>query len=206
MEDFILSELERTIKMCPEWGLHGEYMLALNRLYDVELTQPYVDYLCNILNSKKFIWEVRFKHLRVLLLNPSAKKFDLKEFYFEKIKRCRKLALKIFFIRGYAMYASEEELNPVMSKFCKSLERGHDYLDYNYFLAKPGLPYLVETYGYQCFVKALEKARENHQEMDPLLKDYFTLDERLEHVDLLSSKEALIRSYLFFKKLREEEK
>ena len=202
MDNFLLSELECIFKKCSDCMLHPDYIPLLNKLYDIELSQEHIDYLCNKVTSPKHIWEIRFEHLRVLLLNPSAKAFDLKDFYFENLKKCRRLALKIFYIRGYAICAAEEELNPVMDKFCKDLEKNHDYIDYNYLLSVAGIPYLVDTYGYDCFVKTLEKAEEEHQKIDPLLRGNFTLNSNLEQVNVLSAAEVQKRSQLFLEKCR----
>lgn len=202
MDNCLLSELEHTFKKCSDCLLHSDYIANLNKLYNIELSQELIDYLCNKTTSKKHIWEIRFEHLCILLLNPSAKAFDLKAFYYENLKKCRRLAMKIFYIRGYAIYASEEELNPVMEKFRKNLEKNHDYIDYNYLLSVAGIPYLVETYGYDCFVRTLEKAEEEHQRIDPLLRGYFTLNKNLEQVNLLSVEEVRRRSELFLEKCR----
>ena len=202
MNNCLLSELERTFKKCSDCGLHPDYIANLNKLNNIELSQELIDYLCDKATSKKHIWEIRFDHLRILLLNPSANAFDLKEFYYENLKKCRRLALKIFYIRGYAIYASEEELNPVMEKFLKSLEKNHDYIDYNYLLSAAGIPYLVDTYGYDCFVKTLEKTEEEHQRIDPLLRGYFTLNTNLEQVNLLSTEEVGRRTEKFLEKCR----
>jgi len=202
MENCLLSELECTFKKCSDCLLHPDYIASLNKLCNIELSQELIDYLCNRITSKNHIWEIRFNHLRILLLNPSAKAFDLKEFYYENLKKCRRLAMKIFYIRGYAIYASEEELNPVMENFRKNLDKNHDYIDYNYLLSVAGIPYLVDTYGYDCFVKALEKAKEEHQQIDPLLQGYFTLNENLEQINLLPIEEVLRRSEEFLKKCR----
>ena len=202
MDNCLLSELERTFKKCSDCLLHPDYIANLNKLYNIELSQELIDYLCSKITSKKHIWEIRFDHLRILLLNPSAKAFDLKEFYFENLKKCRRLAMKIFYIRGYAIYASEEELNPVMEKFRKNLDKNHDYIDYNYLLSVAGIPYLVDTYGYDCFVRTLEKAEEEHQRIDPLLRGYFTLNINLEQVNLLSTEEVIRRSERFLEKCR----
>ena len=202
MDNCLLSELERTFKKCSDCLLHPDYIANLNKLYNIELSQELIDYLCNKITSKKHIWEIRFDHLRILLLNPSAKTFDLKSFYYENLKKCRRLALKIFYIRGYAIYASEEELNPVMENFRKNLDKNHDYIDYNYLLSTSGIPYLVETYEYDCFVKTLEKAEKEHQRIDPLLRGYFTLNINLEQVNLLSTEEVIRRSERFLEKCR----
>ena len=202
MNDNVLSAMERTFKKCSDCLLHPDYIANLKKLGDIDLTQELIDYLCDKTTSKKHIWEIRLEHLRILLLNPSAKAFDLKDFYFENLKKCRRLAMKIFFIRGYAIYASEAELNPVMDNFRRNLEKNHDYIDYNYLLSVAGIPYLVDTYGYDCFVRTLEKAEEEHQRIDPLLRGYFTLNINLEQVDLLSIEEVRRRLERFLEKCR----
>ncbi len=203
MNNDLLSALERSFKKCSDCLLHPDYIASLNKLYNIELSQELIDYLCNKITSKKHIWEIRFDHLRILLLNPSAKAFDLKEFYFENLKKCRRLAMKIFYIRGYAIYASEEELNPVMEKFCRNLEKNHDYIDYNYILSVAGLPYLVDLYKYDCFAQVLKKAEEEHEKIDPLLRGYFTLNSNMEQVNLLTVEEVQKRSKQFLDKLKD---
>ena len=185
MENSLVMELERAFKKCSDCGLHPEYVVLLNRLYDIALSEDLIAYLCDKVTSKRHIWEIRFDHLRILLLNPSARRFDLKAFYLENLKRSRRLAMKLFYIRGYAMYATEDELNPVMEKFCRNMEKLHDYIDFNYILSVAGLPYLAETYGYPCFVKGLETAKTEHEKIDPRLRGYFTLNEKLEQINCL---------------------
>lgn len=204
MENSLLLELERTFKKCSDCSLHPDYVASLNKLYNIELSQELIHYLCNKIASKNHIWEIRFDHLRILLLNPSAKAYDLKAFYLENIKKCRRLALKIFYIRGYAIYASEEELNPIMETFRKNLDKNHDYIDYNYLLSVAGIGYLVNTYGYDCFVKTLEKARKEYQSIDPLLQGYFTLNENLEQVNLVPAEEVQRRLEMFLEKHRKK--
>ena len=200
MDICLLSELERTFKKCSDCSMHPNYIANLDKLYNIELSQELIDYLCDKATSKKHIWEIRFDHLRILLLNPSANAFDLKEFYYENLKKSRRLAMKIFYIRGYAIYASEEELNPVMEKFRKSLDKNHDYIDYSYLLSVAGIPCLVDTYGYDCFVKTLEKAKEEYRRISPLLRGYFTLNTNLEQVNLLSIEEIRRRLERFLEK------
>lgn len=202
MDNHLLQELEHLFKKCSDYMLDPDYILLLNKLYDVELSQELVSYLCEKSILKKFAWERRLDHLRILLINPSAKMYDLKAFYYENIKKSRRLALKLFYIRGYAIYASEEELTPVMDKFCNNLGNNHDYIDYRHIMSAAGLPYLVNTYEYACFVKALKKAEEEYQKIDPLLKGYFTLNSDLEYVSLLSSDECKRRTYAFLEKCR----
>lgn len=199
MDNNLLSELERTFQKCSDCGLHPEYAALLKKLDNLKLTQELVDFLCAKATSKKHIWEIRFDHLRVLLRNPSSKVFDLKDFYLENLKKSRRPALKMFFIRGYSIYASEAELIPVMEKFCRNLEGPCGYIDFNYILSTAGLPYLVKTYGYPCFVQALEKANREHQKISSSLRGYFTLNDNLEQVNLISPEESLKRMQALLK-------
>ena len=200
MDSNLLSELERKFKKCSDCSLDSDYITLLNKLCNIKLSQELVDYLCEKAISRNHIWEIRFDHLRILLLNPSANEFDLKKFYFENQKKSRRLAMKLFYIRGFASYASEEELNPVMEKFRKNLENNHDYIDYNYILSAAGLPYLVNTYGYNCFKQTLQKAMDEHQQIDLLLRGYFTLNENLEQINLLYLEECRRRLEAFLAK------
>lgn len=190
MDHCLAAELESAFKKCSDCALHPEYAALLAKLDSIPLTRELVDYLCAKATSKKHIWEIRFDHLRILLHNPSSQEFDLKDFYLENLKKSRRVAIKLFFIRGYAAYASEAELIPVMDKFCKNLENSCGYIDLNYILSIAGLPYLVRTYGYPCFVQTLEKANEEHSKLSSSLRGYFTLNENLEQVNTLSPEEC----------------
>lgn len=185
----ILPKLEQAFKKCSDCSLHDDYKVFLNKLYDIPLTEDLVEYLCDKATSKKHWVEIRSKHLVILLLNESSRKYDLKQFYFDCQKRCRSLWYKLYFIRGYAMYASEDEMIPVMEKYESLLQRNHYYIDYSYILSRPLLPYLVKTYGYDCCERALETAKKEYEKIDPLLRGWSTLNERFEYVELLSKAE-----------------
>lgn len=197
MEACRVSDLERSFQNCSDCILHPDYTEQLKKLDTITFTQELVDYLCEKATSKKHIWEIRFEHLRLLLCNPSSQAFDLKNFYFTNLQKSRRPAMKIFWIRGYAIYASEKELEPIMDRFCKILDGPHGTADINYILSVAGLPYLVKTYGYPCFARTLEKAEETRQRIHPLLRDFYTLDENMRQVDLLSPEESARRTIAF---------
>ena len=201
MKNKILSDLEQAFEKCSDCILSENYLSALNDLISIELSQEIINYLCEKVISKKHIWEIRFDHLRVLLLNKSSKNFDLKQFYYENAKKCRTLAIKIFFIRGYAIYANENEMKAVMKKLCANLENNHDYINYEYILSVAGLPYLEKEYGYESITMALNKAKEEYQKINPLLRGFFTLDHELNQINLLSQKECEERSDKYLQKL-----
>ena len=183
-----VAALEQAFKRCSDCMLHDDYPPLLEQLIEGELTEEHINYLCEKCLSKKHVWEIRFEHLRVLLLNSSTKKYDLKDFFSQRLKAARRLSMKLFYIRGYAMYATEEELMPVMEKFCGSLEKLHDYMDYNDILSVAGLPYLVKTYGYDCFREAYQKALDESANV-PCLLGLTTLNERMELVRHVSLEE-----------------
>ena len=196
----MIEKLEYWFSKCSDCLLHPEYTKLLDELYNYELNQEIIDFLCDKATSKKHWCELRFEHLKILLLNPSASQYDLKQFYLDSLKRCRRLWLKMFYIRGYALYATEEELLPVMKKFQELLDKNHDYIDYEYILSEAGLLYLVEKYNYTYLKETLETAKNEYQKIDPLLRGYFTMNEKLEHIDLISYEEVLKRSKEFLAK------
>lgn len=196
----MIKDLNFWFSKCSDCLLHPEYEQLLKKLYNYELTQEAIEFLCDKATSKKHFCEIRFEHLKILLLNKSSLKFDLKQFYFDNLKRTRRLWLKMFYIRGYALYATEQELIPIIKKFQTQLENNHDYIDYEYILSEAGLPYLVKKYGFVSFCDTLETAKNEYQKIDPLLRGYFTLNEKLEHINLISNEEALKRSKEFLEK------
>jgi len=118
--------------------------------------------------------------------------YDLKEFFLTVFKKERALSTQCTAIRGYASYATETEVIPVMARFCKKLEQASpwNYTEYEEIRSKFGLPYLVNRYGYDCFRKAMEQLDKKYDAMPGDLKGYFTLGENGMHVQLLSADET----------------
>lgn len=200
-----LSELQFYFKKCSDCALHPEYTARLHALLDQPLTQELVDYLCEKAASAKHWPELRFAHLRILLLNETARAFDLKQWYLDGWKRSRRLWLRMYYIRGYAIYATESEMQPVMKRFGELLRRSHDCADYAEILSCAGLPYLAKQYGYPCVLDALETAKAEYEKIDPLLRGRWTTNEQLEHVDLVSGWEAFARDKAYLAKIGAEE-
>ena len=201
----IIPKLEQAFKKCSDCGLHYDYQVLLRSLYSAPLTEELVAYLCEKATSKKHICEIRYEHLKILLLNDTARQFDLKQFYFDCQKRCRRVWLRYFYIRGYAMYATEEEMIPVMQKFSEVLRKCHDYIDYAYLMSVAGLPYLVETYGYGCMKDTLAVAEVEYQKINPLLRGSFTINEQLEQVDSVCVEEIFARQKTVLNQLHTED-
>ena len=78
----MVRNLSLWFSRCSDCLLHPEYEKILNKLYGYQLTQEIIDFLCDKATSNKHFCKIRFEHLKILLLNKSALKFDLKEFNF----------------------------------------------------------------------------------------------------------------------------
>ena len=118
-----ITALEQAFRKCSDCSLHSDYLPLLERMETCDLTAEHIAYLQEKCLSKKHIWEIRFDHLRVLLLNPTTRNYDLKEFFLARVKASRRLSMKLFYIRGLAMYATEAELEPVMEKILRESEK-----------------------------------------------------------------------------------
>lgn len=70
------------------------------------------------------------------------------------------------------------------------MKKSHDSEDYEQILSSGGLPFLCNKYGYECFYQALETAKKEYLQIDPLLRGHFTLDENGDFVEVLSNKEV----------------
>lgn len=199
--DAAVVELQAWFGRCSGSSLHPEYQLRLNALLVQPMTQELIDFLCDKATDVKLWPELRFEHLRILLLNESAWAFELKQWYLNGWKRGR-LWLRVFFLRGYAMYATERELEPLMKRLCGLLEKNHNYEDYACILSRGGLPYLQDRYGYPCIRQACEAARREYGRIDPLLRGRWMLNGQLEHVNLVSAGTAVARELAFLTKNR----
>lgn len=203
MMDMRVEALQREVRRCSDGAMTPEYRALLDALDDVPLTQELVDYLCRMIVAKKYIWEIHFDHLRPLLLNSTTKQFDLKAFFAERFSRSRRLCMKMHFLRGYAMYATEVEVDCLCRKFITALGKGQDYVDYIDIMSEAGgVPYLVRTYGYACFHDAWNTAQAEYARLNPLLRGHTTIDARLRHVNLISAEESYKRHRLFIEELK----
>ena len=73
-----ITALEQAFRKCSDCSLHADYLPLLERLETCDLTAEHIAYLQEKCLSKKHMWEIRFDHLRVLLLNPTTRNYDLK--------------------------------------------------------------------------------------------------------------------------------
>ena len=117
--------------------------------------------------------------LKQLLLDtpPNAKDFFLKAF-----KKERYLEMKLRAVRGYAVYATEEEVSTLMNKLLELLKKRPEKTPYNYTEYEPMrsvflMPYLLEHYGYECFRVFNNQLEKQYDDMPDCFKGIFTLDE-----------------------------
>lgn len=120
--------------------------------------------------------------------------FDLpvngKDFFLKVYKKERYLDMRLTAIRGYAAFASEEEVAILMNKMLEILKKRPDSTPYNYheyeilrssFL----IPYLLEKYPYDCFKKFNEQLNKQYDAMPEVFKGIFTCDDKGEHIQLI---------------------
>ena len=198
----LLEQLKSNYKYSDYYLPYDRYERYLRQLYTEPLTQELVNYLCSQIDNPKSkrSCELRFIHLKPLFINPSAHNFDLKEYLYSHIIKCRRLWLKLFYIRAYSAFATETELEPIMQKFETDLQKLHDYQDYEQILSKAGLPYLCKQYGYDCFHHALSVAKKEYLNIDPLLRGFFTLNEFGDVIEILTPQQCHERLEAFLKK------
>lgn len=120
---------------------------------------------------------------------------ELKDFFLAAFKKERYVDMRLVALRGYANYASEKEVIPLMAKLSDTIKKipaqtRYPYQEYEMLRSQFGLPYLVERYGYACFIQASEQLRTQYDAMPDLCKGFFTLDAQGLHIPLLAPEEA----------------
>lgn len=166
--------------------------------FTIEDTNFFTDYYKNI----KDIFS-RNQILQAFVLQ--CQKYDLKEFFLSAFKKERYLDMRLTAIRGYAIYASEKEIAPLMKKFIDILVKipsrtPYNYQEYEMLRSKFGLPYLVEQYRYDCFKEALNQLEKQYNDMPDECKGFFTLDENGIYVALMTREEIDENLDILFKR------
>ncbi len=108
--------------------------------------------------------------------------FDGKEFFLKVFKKERYLDMKLCAVRGYAAYATEDEISILMSKLLELLKKRPEKAPYNYTEYEPMrsiflMPYLLEHYNYPCFQVFNMQLEKQYNDMPECFKNIFTLDE-----------------------------
>ncbi|WP_413363421.1 hypothetical protein [Lysinibacillus sp. 3P01SB] len=116
---------------------------------------------------------------------------DGKDFFLKAYKKERYLDMRLTAIRGYAAFASEEEVTVLMNKMVEILKKRPESTPYNYqeyeilrsaFL----IPYLLEKYPYFCFKEFHEQLEKQYDAMPDVFKGIFTCNDKGEHIQLIA--------------------
>lgn len=169
-------------------SIYREAMINMRfESFTIEDTNFFIDYYKTV----KDIFS-RNQILQAFVLQ--CQKYDLKKFFLSAFKKERYLDMRLTAIRGYAIYASEKEIAPLMKKFIDILVKipsrtPYNYQEYEMLRSKFGLPYLVEQYRYDCFKEALNQLEKQYNDMPDECKGFFTLDENGIYVALMTREE-----------------
>ncbi|WP_057763085.1 hypothetical protein [Cytobacillus praedii] len=124
---------------------------------------------------------------------------DGKDFFLKAYKKERYLDMRLTAIRGYAAFASQEEVAVLMNKMLEILKKRPESTPYNYqeyeilrsaFL----MPYLLEKYPYDCFKKFNEQLEKQYDAMPEVFKGIFTCNDKGEHIQLIP--QAVVRKQI----------
>lgn len=116
----------------------------------------------DFLDEKNAYLEAYFNTKDIAKRNSLLKQlvFDLpedgKDFFLKVYKKERYLDMRLTAIRGYAAFASEEEVALLMNKMLEILKKRpkstpYNYQEYEILRSAFLLPYLQEKYPYDCF-------------------------------------------------------
>ena len=141
----------------------------------------------------------RNKILKLLLMDMSV---GTKDFFLKVFKKERYLDMKLSAVRGYAVYATEEEVSILMNKLLELLKKCPEKTPYNYTEYEPMrsvffMPYLLEHYDYACFRAFDKQLNKQYDDMPDCFKNIFTLDE-LGNVYKIRDKQEVEKSWRDF--------
>lgn len=121
----------------------------------------------------------RFEVLRQLLCDMPA---EAKDFFHKAFKKERHIDAKLCAVRGYAAYATEQEVAVLMNKLLELLKKipentPYDYSEYEVMRSVFLMPYLLKQYNYECFRIFDAQLQKQYDDMPDCFKGVFTLDE-----------------------------
>ncbi len=136
----------------------------------------------NLLMEVYFQEKDIFKRNEILKSLICEKPINAKDFFLKAFKKERYLDMKLSAVRGYAAYATENEVNVLMNKLLDMLKKTpektpYDYTEYEPMRSEFLMPYLLKHYGYECFRIFNEQLEKQYNDMPDCFKNIFTLDE-----------------------------
>lgn len=189
----MINIIEELKKMSQKRGYENkdDFQQLLERCKDITLSNEDAEFLIELYFKAKNLY-IRNTILKALVFSEDI---DLKEFFLKAVKKERYLDMRLTAIRGYAKYETEKEVEKLMTKFIEILMKRPESTPYNYqeyelLRSAFGLPYLVNQYGYACFVQAYEQEEKQYHAMPDAFKGHFTLNERGDIVQLRSLGES----------------
>ena len=137
--------------------------------------------------------------IRQLLLDMPV---NAKNFFLKVFKKERYLDMKLRAVRGYTVYATEEEVSTLMNKLLELLKKRPEKTPYNYTEYEPMrsvflMKYLLKHYNYECFRVFDIQLEKQYNDMPDCFKNIFTLDE-LGNVCTIRDKEEVEKSWQDF--------
>ncbi|KOR90705.1 hypothetical protein AM231_09335 [Paenibacillus solani] len=185
----MINIIEELKKMSQKRGFENkdDFHQLLERCKDITLSNEDADFLIELYSKAKNLY-IRNTILKALVF---CEDIDLKDFFFKAFKKERYLDMRLTAVRGYAKFATEKEVEKLMSTFTEILLKRPESTPYNYqeyelLRSAFGLPYLVNQYGYACFIQAYEQEEKQYNAMPDAFKGHFTLNERGDIVQLRS--------------------
>ena len=136
----------------------------------------------------EYLMEIYFQEKDLLKRNKILKQLVLdmpangKDFFLKAFKKERYLDMRLTAVRGYAAYATEDEVAVLMQKLLVILKKSAENTPYNYGEYEPMrsvflMPYLLEHYNYPCFQLFNMQLEKQYNDMPECFKNIFTLDE-----------------------------
>lgn len=164
---------------------HIDFRDALYQLDTENLTSENTDVLIKIYKTTKQI-DYRNRILKLLYTHNSS---DLQEFFEGAYKKERYLDMKIYALRGLALFSNEKYIEKLVNKLKLILAKREETTPYNYqeyelLRGKNALPFLVDTYNYNCLKELLQQVNEQYERMPDAFKGHFTTDENGEITNL----------------------
>ena len=182
-----------------------EFRNALFSLNKKVINKSNIVHLIRIYKKTKHI-ELRNRIIKLLY------EFDfpeLNDFFNLVYKKERYLDMKLYALRGISQFATEKEIEKILLKFNLTLAKRqkstpYNYQEYELLRGKNALPFLVEKYGYSCFVETLNQVNNQYNQMPDAFKGHFTTDENGEIVNLRTSEKSRKMISNFFSQMRKE--
>ncbi|MBQ8941416.1 MAG: hypothetical protein IJ062_06210 [Firmicutes bacterium] len=133
----------------------------------------------------------RYDILRQIALEPQE---HTKSFFLKSFNKERHLDMRMLAMRGYAYYAEEAEIEPLMEKLHKILIKSavstpYNYEEYGLLMSDFHKKHFLDTYGYNCFKTFFEQVEKLYTDLPAVYKGLVTCDEQGNEINPMSDEE-----------------